>query len=154
MKKFEKVFGMLTVISLILRFASLPGGSVLLTLSLSALACVYYFYAFTLFDQIEIKSIFNSKSREGISAMIVFESKLAGWGLAVVCIGILFKIMQFPGEAVMLSVGLIIIFAVGIIALIKYNRSKTDFYKMILIRIAIIGGFGLLLFFHNIFKIS
>ena len=143
MGRFEKIFGILFLIALIFKIASIPGGSVMLTIALSSFACFYFFFGIAIFNKIGQENIFDKKSYKGISTLRIIGSFCAGWGLSVFCIGILFNIMQFPGEKIILLVGSITISIVAIIALVRFLQSKTDFYKTILLRIAIIGGLGL-----------
>ena len=147
MKRFEIILGIIFLIALIFKIALIPGGVILATISLTLLAMFYNFFAFAFFNKIRLKNIFSGKSYQGISVWRIIGSIGLGWGLAALCMGILFKLMQWPGGMIMLLTGLITILIVVIIALVKFFLSKGDFYKTILLRIAIIGGFGLFFFF-------
>jgi len=147
MKRFEKIFGIVFLIALVFKLLTWPGGGILATISLTPLMFFYNFFAFAFFNNIRLKNIFTGKSYQGISVLRIIGSIVSGWGLAALCVGILFKIMHWPGANSMLLSGFITIIVVLAIVLIKFFRSKNDFYKMVLLRIAIIGGFGLLLFF-------
>ena len=147
MNRFERLFGILFVVALVFKFFHWPGGGILATVSLTSLACLYYLFGFAIFNNIELNDIFNRKSYEGISALRIIGSIGVGWGLSTICMGILFKIQHWPGANIMLLSGFITIIVVFIIALVKFFLSKSDFYKTVLLRIAIIGGFGLIFFF-------
>jgi len=140
MKKSEKIFGILFVIAIIFKFALWTGGVLISTISLISLACIYFFFGFTFFNNIKLKNVFSGKSYEGISALRIIGSIGTGIGLSTVCFGILFKIAHWPGGGAMLSIGLIIIFVISTILLVKYLRLKNNLYIMIGV------GIGLVLF--------
>ena len=149
MKRFEIVFGILILIALFFKIAHWHGGGILATISLTSLACFYYLFSFAFFNKIRLTNIFKGSSYKGISTQQIIVSIVAGFGLSTVCIGILFKMMHWHGAAIMLLSGLITIFVVAIISLIKFFRSKNDCDKQILLRIAIIGVIGLFSFFST-----
>jgi apolipoprotein N-acyltransferase len=125
----------------------MPGGGIFITLSLTILYCFYFLFGFALFNDIKFGNILKKDSYQGISALRMTGSIGTGWGLSAICMGILYKIQHWSGGGVMLSTGLVTMFVIAIISLIKFLRSKDDFYKTILIRIAIIGGLGLIFSF-------
>ena len=151
MKRFEIILGIGVLVALFFKVLHFPGGSLLLTITLMGLACIYLFWGFALFNNVSDENAFNKSAYSGISTQQIMFSIVAALALSAVCIGILFKIQHWPGAVVILLSGLIAVFVVGIIALIKYLGSKSDFYKMILLRIAIIGVVGLFCFFAKIF---
>ena len=140
MKRFEIVLIALSGIAVTMKFLSIPGAGILTTLSLLILACCYFYLGFILFNDIKSGSVFN----KGISTWRAIGSIGAGIGLSAVCVGILFKAQHWPGEKVVLLVGLITVFVAGILANIKYMKSKSNFYKSVLLRSLMIGGLGLL----------
>jgi hypothetical protein len=144
MKKFEKVLGIIVVIALVLKLASIPGASVLLTFSLSILSCFYYLFSFAFFNNIKLKNIFNRKSYEGILVQVLGSIGI-GVVLAHICIGILFHVHHWQGATMLLYAGLITAFIVAVVFLITYPRSKSNFTKAVILRTAIIGGLGLLI---------
>ena len=149
MKRFEKIFGVAFVVALIFQFYLIPGRGLLITLVLTILACFYYFFGFAFFNNIKLKNIFSSKSYEGISALRIIGSIATGWILSIVCIGILFKIMHWTGRITLLLAGSIMIFLLTSSVLYRFFQTKSNFYKTIFLRITIIGGLGILLFFTS-----
>ena len=147
MKRFEIIFGILSVVAIIMKLALVSGSGILMTLILTLLACFYFYLGFAFFNNIRLKKIFSKSSYYGISALRIIGSIGVGWGLSIMCCGILFKMMHWPGGILFLHIGLIQIFVIAIIVLVKFSLSKSDFYKTILLRFAIIGGLGLLFFF-------
>ncbi|HRZ42067.1 MAG TPA: hypothetical protein P5228_05120 [Bacteroidales bacterium] len=145
MKKLEKILGLVIIIALLLKLVLIPGGSILTVISLTILACIYYPLGFAFFNGIRLRAIFKKDSYKGVSALRIIGAIGLGMGLAAICIGILFKLQHWPGGDTNLIAGLVTTLIILIIALIKYLKSKSDYYKLIFSRIAIIGGFGLIL---------
>jgi hypothetical protein len=110
MKKFEKIFGILFLIGIIFRIARWPGASLLILITLMSLAGFYLFNGF--------KNIIPSKSRKRMSVLHIITSLVTGLALSTVCFGTLIKIINFPGEIILL-VGLIAMLAITIFALYK-----------------------------------
>ena len=149
MKRFEIICGVVFLIALIFKIAFWPGGSILATLSMTLLACFYFIFGFAFFNNIRLTNIFNNKSYQDISELRFIVPIGVGCGLSTLCIGILFKMMHFPGGSMVLHTGLLIILIAAIIALVNFFRSKSEFYKTIFLRIIIIGGLGLFLAFPS-----
>ena len=105
MKTAEKLLPLLAILALIMKIFHLPGASVLLIVSLNALAVLYYM-GFLLFNEIEFKSIFKKESYEHISKKRLFGSIIVGILLSIILVGILFKLQFYPGAKVMLQDGL------------------------------------------------
>ena len=68
-----------------------------------------------------------------------------GIALSVTTIGLMFKFQSLPGASFNLGVGLLGLIIVTIIGIVKYRKSKSDYYIKIIIRTAILGGIGLIL---------
>ena len=145
MVKFEKILGLIVIVALTLKFFLIPGGGILLTFSLMSLACIFYLFGFAFFNQIELSRIFQKNSYQGISGLRIWGAIGTGIGLSQICIGILFTLQHWPGANITLITGLIVTLIVFVIALIRFFKSKNNYYKFIFKRIVIIGGFGLLL---------
>jgi uncharacterized membrane protein len=94
-----------------------------------------------------LRQVFRKKSYKGITALRIIGAIGAGMGLGAICVGLLFKFAQWKGANTNLYAGLIITLFVLIIALFRFFKNSSDFYKQIFMRIAIIGGLGLLLSF-------
>jgi hypothetical protein len=126
--KTEKVFVCITILGLILKYLHIPGGGPILVLSLLSLALIYFPFGFYFLSD---KSI---KTNTGIS--VVF-----GWLLSVVFIGILFRVMHWPGAAPMAIVGTITAIPLAIFSYIKHQKSNQEdlnYFKNLLIRTSIL----------------
>ena len=92
MKKSEKIFGILFAIAIIFKLALYPGGRIISTVSMTLLACIYFYFGFAFFNNIKLKNVFNRKSYEGISVLRILGSIGTGMVLSTVCLGTLFKL--------------------------------------------------------------
>lgn len=147
MRKLEKIIGIVVLIALILKLALIPGSGILTVLSLSILTMIYNPFGFAFFNGIRLRDIFKKNSYKGISGLRIIGAIGLGMGLAAICSGVLFKIQHWPGGENNLIVGLVTTLIILVIAFIKYLESKSDYYKFMFKRIAIIGGLGLILAF-------
>lgn len=145
MKRIELVFVGTTALALLLKFLHLPFSAMLLIVSVSALAAVYMGYGVTLFNTApvshanaeELSSDFGSKRQAG--------TQYIGFAFALVLIGILFKMQQWPMAKIQLLVGLIALAVLFAFNLAQNLKTKTPINMGLAIRVAIIGGVGLIL---------
>jgi hypothetical protein len=151
MKTLEKTFGILLVIAIGFKLESWPFGDTFSFFSLLPLAIIYYIFSFAFFNNIKLRNIFRSRAYSGISGWRIAGAVGTGIGLSETCIGMLYKIMHWPGADAYLNIGLIHVFIVAIVTLVKYLSSKSNYYTAILARIIIIGGLGL---FVNFFPFN
>jgi hypothetical protein len=135
MKKLEKILVITASIALILKSLSILGMSLFLVIALMGLSTLYLYFGFAIFNQIEFKRVFKKDSYQNIATFRIIGAIGVGCSLSIICIGILFKIQHWFGSALYLYVGLSFAFVLLIIALIRFNKSKDDFYKSILIRL-------------------
>lgn len=123
--KTEKTLAAIAFLGLILKFAQLPGSGVLLLVSFGGVAMVCFPGAVYFFSEKEIK-------QQNIALSIV-----GGFFLALVPIGILFKVMYWPGAAVNLLVGLVASHVVLVIVYVQRAKAEIDldrYYRSMLFR--------------------
>jgi len=145
MKLLEKVLGVIIVIALIMKFAFIVGSNVLIVMAISLLSVIYYPMGFAFFNGIRLRDILKKASYKGLSTWRILGAIGAGMALSNLLVGILFSIMHYPGAGFMLYSSIFIAAIILGIVSVKYLKTKSEFYKRILIRIAIIGGIALLL---------
>ena len=111
--------------------------NILIVLSLFALGLTYFLLSFALPES------------DKPEAMIIFANTLSGYSLSVSLIGILFKLMNFPGSDIMLLIGSITL--ILILPTIIYMKSKNKewnfFNNRYLIRLFVFGASGIILWF-------
>ncbi|OQA87496.1 MAG: hypothetical protein BWY27_01043 [Bacteroidetes bacterium ADurb.Bin234] len=145
MFKLEKIFGLLAIVAIVLKWNMLPGGNIMLLLSLSLLSLLYYGFGFALFNRIGFKQLVKKESYTGISMFMIIIAVITGIALSVICIGIPFKVLRLSGSKILFVTGLIPLLIVFIISVISYFKTKSKLYIRLIKRILIIGGLGLLL---------
>jgi hypothetical protein len=145
MKKTEIILSLIIIIGIIMRILIVPGRGLVLVIGFSSLAIMYQFLGFAFFNDIPLTNIFKKASYQGISVLRIIGTVALGLSLSVGLLGILFKFQFYPGAGFMLLEGSIFISLCFIVALIRYNRNKSKSYKIIFTRIAIVGGFALVL---------
>jgi hypothetical protein len=124
--KTEKIVTLIFILALIARLLDLPGPSILLILSLGIISILYFPLAFYFFSD---KTI----NRQNIALSIV-----GGMVLAIIPLGILFKIMFWPGAQIELTASLILTPILLIITIILSRNSNEElkiYYKNYLTRI-------------------
>lgn len=122
----EKVIACLVILGLLFKFVlHLPGASVILIISLLSLSGLYFPLAFYFFSDKEIKN-------QNLALSII-----SGMFWAVIPIGILFKLMYWPGASIQLLIGVAPApILLGIVYFLK-NKASTElatYYKNMLLR--------------------
>lgn len=146
MRNTEIILGSTFLAGLVMKFTFTPGGGTLIVVSILSISLIYYFLGFALFNQIPLKTIFKKDSYKGISYLRIFGAVGAGFGISMICNGILFKIQNWPLGLSSLGMGLALTSIVLVIAIFKYIKTRSNFYLPIFKRIAVIGILGLILF--------
>lgn len=157
--------GLTTIVGTAFRLLDISGGLVIITVSLSTLACFYYMFSFALFNDIRLRDIFKKTSYSNTSPKRIIVAIGLGSVISNVIIGSLFKTQVWPGSDPILKVGLPILGLILIVLLSRYYINKTDlnlkaFHVRAIKRILIYGGLGLILYlipsstFINAFNIQ
>jgi hypothetical protein len=144
MKKAELILGAVCIIAVIMSLSRILFAGPLLVVSFGTLAILYMFLSYFIFNNIRLRNVADPGAFKGISVMKAIGTVGLGQALAITLMGILFKIMSWPGAGPMMIPGLIFLTIILIIAFIRYSGNK--YYITIFKRIAIIGGAGLILF--------
>lgn len=145
MKKTEIILAILAIAALICNLNLVPGGSALTVLTLSALAILYMYFSFALFNNVSLRNVSKKGTFAGLGKLRIIGAAASGVALALTIIGIMFKIQFWPGGEIQLRIGLLGLVIVSAIGIFKYIKTKSPFYVNILKRIIIVGGLGLIL---------
>lgn len=137
-KVIEKVLVGLTMLGLVVKLLHWPGGAMLIILGLGILAMFYPIAAYFLFSPVKYAQLEGFAVNKTSPGRVVL-SLGTGLCLPVGVIGLLFKMMHWPGAAVMLLIGLVTIVPIAIVSLVRYAGDKEDFYKQIAIRTVIVA---------------
>ena len=138
MRIFEIILSLLFAFGLFLKLSSIPGGAALITLSLLLLSMFYFLFSFSYFNNIKLKNIFNKEYYKNIPPAKIIGTIGFGIGLSTLLTGILYKVMQWPGgNGMNIITGLIIVSIIFIVSIIKFLKTKSNFYYPIFIRFII-----------------
>lgn len=129
MKLAEKILAVLSVAGIILSLMQVPGGSILMILSMSLLSSTYMYFGFALFNGIRLRKIFKKESYKGISAGRIVGAILLGMTLVLLIISAQFKIQSWPGFSVSFFLGITGALIALIVGIIRNSKSKAPFYK-------------------------
>ena len=123
--KTEKALSIVFIISLIFKLMHWPGAGVLMVLSLLGLALCYFLLGFYFLSDKNFKT-------QNIGISIVF-----GWLLSVCIIGILFKLMFWPGSGMMLLIGSLTAAILLVVSFMLFQNSTPElknYHKNLLTR--------------------
>lgn len=146
MKRTEIVLSILVVVAGLAFFFNVPIAGVVLTVSVSAMAVLYYL-APLLFNDIRLRDVTKDGAFANVPVVYLILGFIAGQNLALLCIGMLFKLMLWPGSEMLLRVGL---YALGgwLLVIVGFSlRFKGRLLVNYLKRAIPIGGLALLLYF-------
>ena len=146
MKIAERILIVLAIAGLIMRFFHIPGGAVLTIFPLAILGWIYLIFGFILFNNIKFRKIFKKESYNGISGLRLAYAILTGLALSVIVIGIVFKMMFWPGSYINLLFGIVTVGTALTVAAIKFIANKQIFYRNMLFRLTPYLVVGLILF--------
>lgn len=135
MKKVEYIAYTVLAISILLKLLHIPGGNMLLIMTLSTLSFIYAFGFNQAMPNSPFKNIFGDNSYENLKGFQVAIAAIANILLAIQIIGILFFIMFWPGGETFLLVGFgggLIIFLALVLA---FQRSQQPALMRRLIRL-------------------
>jgi len=147
MKRIEQIVAALTAIGILMKLLLISGGAIVLGISLTVLATIYYPIGFFFFNSIPIGKIFKKKSYTGLTFMRGLGTFGGGLIFSILIIGGLFKLLQLPGAGAMLTIGLTAGTLFFIVTLVKYfmNRGSSFLRSMVVRTIIIIGLSGVLM---------
>jgi hypothetical protein len=145
MKRIEFVFGGTAALAILLKFLHLPFSAMLLLVSISALAVVYMGFGATLFNAAPVSLTNTGESNSDLGSKRQAGTQSIGFAFALVLIGILFKMQQWPMAKTQLMVGLIALAVLFVFNLSQNLKAKTPINKGLAIRVGLIGGIGLIL---------
>lgn len=146
MKKAELYLVGITIVALILKIFRIPGNSILLILSLSALSSMYFYFGILLFNGIRLREIFKKDSYLNLSKKRLIGSLVLGISLSILVIGILFKIELWPRANNMLLPGLFLLVII-LITLFYFNgKNKSPFGTRVHKRIIVVATSSVLFY--------
>ena len=136
LNKLEIILAAAFAIGLLMKVTATPKSSLVILLSLSILAMLYFLNAFAMPENKEA------------SSMEVFVGKLIYMAAAIACIGILFTLQNWKGSNIPLKLGSItlIISFLATLILKSWKPELRTFSQRLLLRALVIGVMGLSLY--------
>lgn len=138
--KTEKAIAAIFLVGLVFKLMHWPGAGPLLVVSLSTLILLFFFGSFYFFSDRELK-----RQKLGLSIA-------AGIILSWSCIGIMFRLMYWPGGKNMLGIPMIGLPVVLAVALYLREKSPGDlqvYYRNMLLRVLLVGLLAVPLYFAS-----
>lgn len=151
MKVIEWVLLFLFLIGLTMKFSLIPGGSVLIIFSLTILSFLYCWLSFFFLNNIRLREVFKKSAYKGIGPKRWIYVVVSGMSVSILILGIIFKLMFWPGGEIIVCMGAILSLFIFILALLKFGDTKERFYKKIILRFfpyVFVGG--TLVFMSNV----
>ncbi|HEX9979046.1 MAG TPA: hypothetical protein VGB50_00610 [Flavobacterium sp.] len=142
MKQAEKILVVIIVVSLMLKLFHIPGGAMLSVVFVPILGMFYMGASYFLFKDDKVVAVENFEFKR-TNPLRVLGSVATGISLSTTLTGILFRIMHWPGAAIILLTGLSSLVLIGLVSLFKYSKNKSSFYQKLGYRVAAIGGIAL-----------
>ena len=147
MKRFEKLLIILAIVGYVLKMLLIPGGSMLFYYCSIILWWLYFLLGFAFFNGIRLKALFKKESYTGIPMLHILGAVFTGLALSVGVLGILFKLMTWPGAGINLFVGMIVCLAIIIIIAIRRKDKYKLYYNRMLIRLVTVTILCVALYF-------
>lgn len=147
MQRVEKIYLVVITLAILLRLFNIPGAGGLLTLSMMTFSLFYLGLSTFLFNGLSLEDISKGFSKTAISIKRVLGSVIIGLSLSTLVLGVLFKIMLWPGAIGMLFFGTRLAFVPLIICIIKYFPERNIFYLNAIKRVSVALIIGLFLFY-------
>lgn len=146
MKIAELIIAGIAFIGLLMNLLIIPGAGAILVVFLSTLSMFYFGLSVMLFNPEIISKHTADQVQSKTKPLRIIGSVGTGIGLSIALVGILFKMMHWPGSHAMLLVGGIIIGIIAVIATIRFVTTRSVFSRNILVRAAAIGLITLILY--------
>lgn len=119
MKTFEKVASLFALIGTTLMLMSVHAGTTIFAYSILALSLMYFFWGFAFFNSIPLRNIFKRSAYASLPRYHVAGGIFTGIALFFACMGILFKLLWWPGALIELAGGIAFCFIILFISFIK-----------------------------------
>ncbi|MEO0471928.1 MAG: hypothetical protein AAF206_20040 [Bacteroidota bacterium] len=146
MKHLERITGLFALATLILRLFDGPKFSLPMLGTMLLLSFMHFYLSIGLFNGIRLRQLFDKTQYIDLSRGQIIASIVAGLGLTAITLGVLFKLMYWPGSNELILAGGFLLLGPLIFSLLNFQKIAFT-AKSILIRAVLIGGVGLSIFF-------
>lgn len=150
MKLAEKIFAVAALAGLVLMFMIVSSGLTLFLVSLLTLSGIYFAFGFLLFNNIRLRDVTKKETFANLTVIRIVFGAITGIAMSIICVGALFKLLNFPGAGEMLMIGVAITLLTSIAAIILKSKVSAG---AILTRTIIFGAVGIILVFTSTLSI-
>jgi len=126
--RMELILWMFLMFTLLLRYLEIEQSSTLIGISLSTLSIFYFLLAFIPENDMRI--------------IRIIAIKVVNIGSSICLVGIMYKILNFPGADVMMNVGILPIISAGAIIILTSLKNGTDRTTRLALRVILIVAIG------------
>lgn len=145
MKTIERILWILFLIGIIFNLALIPGGSILTVLIGGLLAMIYPLIGFFVINDLRINQLLKGGGLKNIKPLHVIGAIFTGMSMSLFLIGLMFKLMMWPGASAMVFLGVLSSLIIIVISGVKYALSKSVYYTRVFIRLVPMSVVALLL---------
>ena len=139
MKKLELLLSTIAIIAFVLFMLLIPKSTIILVLSVLLLSMIYFYLSVAIFNGIPTKKAFKKSSYASFSNNRIVLSILTGLALSFTLVGIIFKLLFWPGAEVNLIIGLTGLLIASVTGTTKLFMTRDSFYGNILKRTVTYG---------------
>tara|TARA_Y100000590_G_C15293588_1_gene853526 strand:- start:68 stop:649 length:582 start_codon:yes stop_codon:yes gene_type:complete len=139
MKKLELLLSTIAVIAFVLFMLLVPKSTLILVLSMLLLSMIYFYLSVALFNGVPTKKVFKKSSYTSFSKSSIVISILTGVALSFTLVGIIFKLLFWPGAEINLMIGLTGLLIASLTGTTKLFMTRDSFYGNILKRTVTYG---------------
>lgn len=144
MKKIELFVAANIVLAIILKLQIVPGANTFTYVSLIVLAILYFPFGIAQLHGVPFKEALKRSSYKNIPLQQRLIALIAGFGLSCAVIGSMLKLQLIDDGNIVIMNGLGILLPVLVIGEIGWRRTKSEFFKRVIVRSSLIFAFGAL----------
>ncbi|MCT4624088.1 MAG: hypothetical protein N4A46_10740 [Schleiferiaceae bacterium] len=141
MTKIEKILSGIFFAAIAMKVLRLPGADILMILGGGTLAMFYYVGGYFVIHNVSLRKLLKEKKGKDMSPAVLIGSIVAGWDFSLIVLGLLFKIMFFPGADNMLILGVIFLTLIQIGSIFT-RKTNPEAFSRFFNRVLIWFGLG------------
>jgi hypothetical protein len=107
------------------------------------------YFSIPLLISIPLRNVLQKETYANISLIRVLGTFITGLVFSVTLVGILFKILSWPGASIQMGIGLVGLLIILIITGIKNFKNRSVLNTRIITRVIVLGLFGLFFIFNH-----
>lgn len=140
----EIVLGMLGLIGAVMSLLFITGGNIITVCALTLLILLNMIFGFAIYNGIRFRKIFKRDNWKNISSLQILGGIAAGFSASALIVGILYKILIWPGSTAMLQSGLFFCLITIVVGSVKRKQSQAPIYSNTFKRMIIYGSVALI----------